>query len=1655
MNQPPVFISCVSSEFGQTRRRIADILRRLGYTPVVQQIFGTEPGDLRQALRDKINPCEGLIQIVGQGYGAEPPTIDANYGRVSYTQFEFLYARSQKKKTWLIFARDACSRDTPPERLDLPNDPAHPDPAGYQAERRALQLAYHEKRRNDGHLYYDATSDTDLDLTVERLRDELAELRRAEEEFRRELLAGLAKVAGQLDWQRIARITSLNLEATRDRIAHIHLPRSSLVTTLKNSLEKARLVILHGDSGSGKSALAGRFTKDLDVKSGVCVFLRGADLESEEIQNGIRTSDHKLLFPSVQSSRAHFVIDGVEACRSEESWMALTALLRGCGIERADSPWRVILSCQTRELDTFLLQLTQRLPETISYVDFVEVDLLAENEVLQVIAHFQRLAPLNRRPRVLDVLRNAKILEVVVARLTAVSLRKAEDWVGETSVVQWWWKEVVLEGKSVTQRGHFLVEFATQLATKARTELPAGLFPNDSSIINGLIEDGVLSETESRIRFAHDLYSDWSRMRALLEMGPDASTFLPTPSCVELPQWHHAIRLFGAHLIETPPQNYSWRELIGRLGNQDSASLLTRDLLVEAAIFAGEPLQALESIWSDLAGNKGELLKRFLFRFQHTATIPDPRIDSEDPRMLSQLAAICRLPYRPLWPPVLSWMERHIDEMTAIDPAACARIAKLWLELANTAEGSGQPAASIALRVAQSVAQQELSRSSRLREDTVKTAYEALLSAARELPDQVSTLVLKIAGRQRWDTSELPSDVNARFLGKWERARGGFIPPQEIVDEPPQSWLDGPTAFPLNEIQEVLLDPSNCGALLERCPKTLEEALLAVLISWPKSRLRNPRDLRAKKHGFQFVRNDFPPRYWKTPFLSFFRRHPEYALECLIKLVNFATDRTCDQLQVEFGVRPSIQIELDGEKTIWTGDQRVFAWHRYPKITIHTIGSSLMAFEKWLYEELEAGRSVDVAIATIFRQSRSLAFLGVLLSVGKKFPQLLIGPLRPLLFIRDLYLFDQRLVMYRNVNGPSVGEGRWQKEAILEWEKMEHRKLSLHGICLHKFRTEPSWRELFSEVRTVWILNAEAAEKKEERLAWLRWAARFDQANWSTRQNPDGTVYHQFALPKELEDQQAEKLHAERAVLLSAPFQCRELLSKQTKLKTDELERLWNHLKEVAAWNDDSVLQEDELDAFSFADAVCGYIAVLVVSHQDWLRAHPDRLEWCKQRLLQIVKAPPPLRYFSKDDVMDHFDDFASQAIVELWADEPDSIEIRAAVAKLALSFRYKTVALLSSQAEKMRCRLGKSYYDLESLLLRSSAARLSRDLDWFTGATTFDVEVLQNEWLAPFVESKMPPPPSTWKEIAVPEKRQEGISRGREIEPKWPDVDIPFLLAVYAWIPSLDEAPSEAERKRQINVGCEFSDAIARRFEIPLEANQHFSGVPNQTDCAAFRLVSKILLEMREDEDPKRLWHPMLKIGPKAHYWVHYFFTEFFSFDSHAVGSRFIKRWKDMLEFAFRERAWTDGHFWKAGKAWEHLCGFDSVTAIAWTEERQAVVQEIKAYYWRWLNNIANRPADVLPFLRFLQSPAAQSIVCESLTHLERLFSQRDDYFWRDLHYGQLVSNFVGHLWSRHYERIKSSPDLLPFFRSLVSRLAAYQDPLALEIIASIGSNA
>ena len=195
MNRPRLFLSAVSSELRTVRQRVAATVRTLGFDPVSQDDFPTGYGELRQWLREQIDSCAGLIQIVGEGYGAEPREVDANYGRVSYTQFELLYARHQRKKTWLIIAGEQVQRDSPLEQLDLSaGDADDPDPADQQAQRRQLQHDYLARLKVENHLYYLASNDTVLENIVLKLRDELGELRRSAERRQRRLAATVVAI---------------------------------------------------------------------------------------------------------------------------------------------------------------------------------------------------------------------------------------------------------------------------------------------------------------------------------------------------------------------------------------------------------------------------------------------------------------------------------------------------------------------------------------------------------------------------------------------------------------------------------------------------------------------------------------------------------------------------------------------------------------------------------------------------------------------------------------------------------------------------------------------------------------------------------------------------------------------------------------------------------------------------------------------------------------------------------------------------------------------------------------------------------------------------------------------------------------------------------------------------------------------------------------------------------------------------------------------------------------------------------------------------------------------------------------------------------------------------------------------------------------------
>ncbi len=161
--QPVIFISAVSKELRGARDLAAKTLAGLGYEPKWQDIAPTETGDLRGVLRKWVDDSAAVIQLVGHCYGFEPPTPDAEFGRVSYTQFEALYARHRGKKVWYIILA--------PKH---PTEPVADEPDGL----RQLQDAYRQRVTSDGHFYHPSESLDQTEKIVLKLRDDLARLRR-------------------------------------------------------------------------------------------------------------------------------------------------------------------------------------------------------------------------------------------------------------------------------------------------------------------------------------------------------------------------------------------------------------------------------------------------------------------------------------------------------------------------------------------------------------------------------------------------------------------------------------------------------------------------------------------------------------------------------------------------------------------------------------------------------------------------------------------------------------------------------------------------------------------------------------------------------------------------------------------------------------------------------------------------------------------------------------------------------------------------------------------------------------------------------------------------------------------------------------------------------------------------------------------------------------------------------------------------------------------------------------------------------------------------------------------------------------------------------------------------------------------------------------
>jgi energy-coupling factor transporter ATP-binding protein EcfA2 len=1481
-------------------------------------------------------------------------------------------------------------------------------------------------------------------------------------------------------WEKLIAKTKEELSLIPSQISDkVSISRDKEISEIEKILETNSIVVLIGASGCGKTVIE-KTIAETNIESCKVIWINA---ENTSILEEISTLE---LFKVIPDSSAYLVLDGLDRFFETRQFKETALLINSCFERAENSPWKIVVSCQPEEWSRVQNQLLSLNVNAATW-KIINIENPSYEDLEPVWAEYPSLRKLRLHKHLTSFLYKLKVLDLFARKLQTGGAIDSQGWVGESDLIKWFWELEIDNHPEGLKRGTILKRIAEKIADELVTDLSASDFlPEELTTIEELIKDRILKKREERISFEHDLVADWARQKLLLEKLSTIPEYINNKLLSTL--WCRALRLIGLHFLETEPDINKWKSTLNSFVGQKEKPHLGQDILLEASIFSADPLNILEKMWGELKKDKGLLLRRLLNRFLYTATFPKKiallMASKYADEPITELTAPYnyRDPYWPYWLPVIEFIHKHKDDVIMLAKEETAIITDKWLRYAKSNWPMRNEAAEIAIEIAEEMLAFKMSNGTNfVSGDLDILAFRAGLAACNE--QATRTIEFALIACSRRDPSGIilnkiakNNEEKRERIKHWKllktKFRGEKPPPpplpylgsREFAEEKPPPWPEGPKDSVDPCFQQICLNTDALYPLIMSDPSNAREILMALLIEHPTPKDIYGNDLE-RYRGLECVHEWFPAFYTHGPFLSFLSNHPDEGLDLILSLINFTTERWAEAWTDQ--EPPSIEIEFSWGKKKFIGNALTYYWYREVDDDSHIVPSALMALEQWLYINFNAEEFKEKTIEfidTILKNATSLAFIGLLISLGKKHTELFLDKLLPLLSISEFYKWDTEHIIksesHQMIGSSGLGWG--VMDLAKEFHSMPHRKYQLSQIALNVFIKNESLRSSFEHFRNDWKKRFDKGQyasyfhdNLENLIHW------FDISNWKPKKDPEHGEILGYEIPKEILNKRESgiKENQEQQLLVLLPLNYRQVLNGKQSLANDQGEAVLNTIQQVATM----ILPEDnpDNDILRKENAICGGIAVLFKHYREWLAQDPKKEKWCIEKIINVILNPPEASSFdSEHSSCDYeWDRFCAEIMPVIWADEVSNPLYRKCMAKLTVNPNYETVRILFKTASALRGALGNNFKQLQNFLIRWAHARWKYTRERHTKKKTFDV----NKWLEREVEAfkkgKISAEFTKWDIVA-----KEAITKRRKLiekeikkrgmswhAPKEIYFDVSLIQAAFNWMPGLDKAHDRNEREEWLKF-CR--QALAWSLNMAEKDDcEEVSGIPNTWDKWVFEQVAYQILFMEDDEKPNELWMPILDLGYEAHYWIEFFLMEWFlsGIGSETVSRNFTKRWKEMLEYTLSSGKWNPtGNYrnFHLNQMWCYLLGMQHIISKLWNEDRKSVIREMKGYYKKWAAIFLSDSDSAVLFVNFLQQPATREILFDGLVWLEEASNNADKHFFNERNSLQtMLANLLEISWQKHKDEIVKRSDTFESFKSLLRKLVDMQNPQAMEI--------
>ncbi len=1446
-------------------------------------------------------------------------------------------------------------------------------------------------------------------------------------------------------------------------------------------LRENPICVVYGSSGSGKSAFI-KSTLDKKYSNWKQIWLSPENLdlslsERTRLELGL-SKPLGDIFAHTSQEKNILIVDSAERISPDvikKVKPLISKLLASDGEQESCVEWRVIIVGQTEAWGSGdLYDISGR-----TSIKAVEISSLDSSDARAALHSSDYLSWLASDNEALIALGNLKTLAWVM-RAEGVFSQGGMDDISLPAIADrlWsYWTEDKIKFHNL------LIQLAEREAEFERS-FPLRGFDND---VSEALDEGLerlplrkRKETNS-IEFEHDLGADWARFQRLKEIKNDISAWAPYASN---PLWHNALRMMGQLLLrEKTELGTTWDTVYEQAEKTKDENPLAADILLDSLCLDPFAAHYLNERSDMLFAEKGARLNRLLRRFHHIATVSNVSSESLDidPSLKLYLEDMQRLPIYGRWPQVAKFLSDHKEQVSSLISPTVSKLCETWLTTtplyldreANTPMPYRKEFAELALGTVRNLQIEQKKGHLWLRDNAENPLYGAAFAAVSDLSEEVCEWALEMACR-RPCKREITKAVEAykekkreehierlradkEYRERNERLRAMPTSISSHRDLPP--WPLGPQGRVDNTFRKYCLNANSLANLMYLMPEVANEFLLAMLINDSPTEDYSGSSLRDDL-GLEFCHSGYPTAYWKSPFFQFLQINSTIAVDTLIALVNFCTDRWAD----DFESVSSLEINFeDGQKQSFKGDGRVFSWSQEDSTSNGQLHCALAALEKWIYTKIDKEEDVESVIRTLLQNSNSVAIIGVLLDVGKYKPDLFTGVLQPLLGVYELYQGDDNRVQdghrFNAFSWASAGEK--VSEMAKEWNFAPHRKIPLRQIAARLALKDKKTASFIKEASKSWEISS--GEEKDDLEARIL-KAELDPENYKPEKNQQsGQIFLRCYYPDKLQQdiegfQQKNNPRSQAATL---PYECANFLASSQNLTDEDAERLAAALNVVS-------IEEDEESIFATEAAIS---STLLVKAPYWLDKNPDvksRTNEIIQNIisnigdtLESLKAPD--RFMSDRSLA-----FATHVFVEKFINNSDHDEgTDASVLKILTSGDNQAVFILMNAAYKNREKLGDRWWRLIQISillagLNSLSPGFREDEDksieirwarWLRWLRTRDFNVSANAEAIDLIGIS----------IRVDRLKRARIKRlfGKDTDGRlryyrrgFSGLETYTLDKMFSWF--LNDQGHGTDNSADVRFLTlklwEFEAWRKQKSEETNDDDNDRDSLPSNLGYSLLQKLSKLLVAAKKDE-AANIWKPILSLGVDGHHAIEHLIDGWFIA---AVQSKNINSislfWRDMIKFVLPLPNWSPDKYWYKGeKLFRHLLGFNTINFLEF-EGAQAIVLKNKDLYERWARKHLSKEEDnVEAFARFLSSKVGTSIRYDGLLWIRDSLLPPDALYWDRKGTGSALIDLLDVIVSNDTNTISLDSSFREALLSVAAYLAARQVPIALSLQESI----